>query len=381
MYRLLIVEDEKPLRNKMVNNVKWQEEGYIIEQAANGKEALSILKEKNIDILITDIQMPEMGGLELMAEARKISDTIKIIIISGYAEFEYAQQAIRLGVDNYLLKPFRSERLLEAVKEVSKKIMHENIKRREIEHLRSEINDYFIGNDSKLSFTWLRDNQFFKEQSLIIDNQKLSQLLKTGTEKELVLEIEIILEKLAEFKNSKDRLYLLLNNVILTSFKIMKDLNYEFSDLMSIIGKENLEKINIKDSELIKQWLTGFLLGVNNLVRFNQDNRNKNLIDEMQDYIQVNYAEGITLNEIAQIFNVSSGYLSKLFFEQVGEKFTDYLNSIRLNKAKELLKTSDKKIYQIADEVGFNDSYYFSSWFKKLAGLSPSNYRENLDLL
>lgn len=70
-----------------------------------------------------------------------------------------------------------------------------------------------------------------------------------------------------------------------------------------------------------------------------------------------------------------------MFLDYVGENFTEYLNMIRVNKAKELLKTTDKKIYQIADQVGFNDSYYFSSWFKKIVGVTPTTYRENLDLL
>jgi two-component system response regulator YesN len=84
---------------------------------------------------------------------------------------------------------------------------------------------------------------------------------------------------------------------------------------------------------------------------------------------------------MAKSFNISTGHLSNLFHEKTGESFSDYLNMIRLNKAKELLKTTDYKIYRIADELGFNDAYYFSSWFKKLVGASPTTYRDNINLL
>ncbi len=122
-------------------------------------------------------------------------------------------------------------------------------------------------------------------------------------------------------------------------------------------------------------------MSINQLISFRQDNRNEELVREMTRYIKKNYSRGITLNELSEHCNISPGYLSKLFQEYVGENFTDYLNMIRVNKAKELLKTTDKKVYQIAGDGGFNDAYNFSSWFKKIVGVTPTTYRENLDLL
>lgn len=79
-------------------------------------------------------------------------------------------------------------------------------------------------------------------------------------------------------------------------------------------------------------------------------------------------------------FNLSTGHLSNLFQEETGESFSNYLNMLRLAKAKELLKTTDDLVYQVADQLGFNDAYYFSSWFKKMVGTSPTTYRENINL-
>lgn len=381
MYKLLIVEDEKPLREKMTNNVDWEAHGYSVYQASNGQEALSILGREDINILVTDIQMPKISGMELVKRVRELSDNIKVIIISGHAEFEYAQQSIRLGVHDYLLKPFRSKRLLEVVNKTRDKLLQENESIKQLEELRKEISDYIEENQLNATYNWLTDDDFFEQLSLIMDNNRLYQVLKTGSEQDLIAEIEIILQELDNFSTDRQQLFIFLNNVILFTFRTMKELGYDFEDLMSIIDKDYLQQISREDINKVKDWLKHFFLDVNHLVSFNQDNRNEELIRKMKQYINQHYSEGITLSELARQFNVSNGYLSKLFLEQVGENFTDYLNMIRVNKAKELLKTTDKKIYQVADEVGFNDSYYFSSWFKKIVGVTPTTYRENLDLL
>ncbi len=381
VYRVLLVEDEKPLRNKMVGNIDWEAAGYFICQASNGKEAFSILEKENIDILVTDIQMPVMDGMELAQKAKELNSNIKVIIISGHAEFEYAQQSIRLGVYDYLLKPFRSQRLLEVVNKTREKILSENEDKKEMEKLKREISEYIKINQLNKTFNWLTDDNFFEKQSLIIDNNKLYQVLKTGCEEELMVEVDIIFEELESFKFDNQRLFILLNNIILFTFKTMKELGYNFADLMEVIDTQYFEKIDIDNQEELKEWLKRLFTNINQMISYKQDNRNEELIREVKTYINKHYIQGITLSELASQFNVSTGYLSKLFLDHVGENFTEYLNMIRVNKAKELLKTTDKKIYQIADQVGFNDSYYFSSWFKKVVGVTPTTFRENLDLL
>ncbi|MDI9459129.1 MAG: response regulator, partial [Bacillota bacterium] len=110
MCNLLIAEDEKYLREKVTKNVDWESYGYKVFAAADGEEALEIIKNEDIHILVTDIRMPGMDGLELTERAKALNEQIKAIIISGHAEFELAQSSIRLGVEDYLLKPFRTQR-------------------------------------------------------------------------------------------------------------------------------------------------------------------------------------------------------------------------------------------------------------------------------
>src|SRR5690554_3946302 len=99
-------------------NIDWKSQGYRIYEAGDGEEALGILKQQEIDILVTDIQMPKMNGIELVRRAKTIYPDLWVIIISGYGDWEYTQVLNMLGVDEYLLKPFRSQRLLDIVNNI-----------------------------------------------------------------------------------------------------------------------------------------------------------------------------------------------------------------------------------------------------------------------
>lgn len=108
----MLLDDERPQREGIARHVHWQEYGFeppIL--CANGWEALARLEEQHVDVLFTDIRMPGMDGLELMSKASKISKSLFVVIISGYAEFEYAQQAIHNGARQYLLKPVKPEEI------------------------------------------------------------------------------------------------------------------------------------------------------------------------------------------------------------------------------------------------------------------------------
>ena len=381
VYNLLLVDDEKPIREKLINNTDWKGNNYQVFAAADGAEALEIIKNRGIDILVTDIQMPKLSGMNLIEKARKNSSHLKVIVISGFAEFEYAQKSIRYGVNEYLLKPFRSEKLLEVVNKARDELIKEKNNEQRLALLRAEMSSYINENKLNSSYNWLIDDQFFQHQSLIMDRIDLNAVLKRGSRDDILKTVNKIIDELESVDLNREKLYVVLNNLILESFKIIKDLDYRVEDLLEIINKEKIEKINSENLKEIEIILKEFLLRLHDLISFNPDDKNQQIINEMKEYIAANYQDGITLSEMARKFNLSSGHLSNLFHEETGESFSDYLNMIRLNKAKELLKTTDDKIYQIADQLGFNDAYYFSSWFKKLVGASPTTYRDNINLL
>lgn len=120
MIKVFLVEDEVVIRNGIKKGINWEQEGFIFTgEASDGEVAYPLIKKARPDILITDIKMPFMNGLELSRMLKKEFPDMKILILSGYNEFDYAKQAITIGVTDYLLKPISAEQLLEAIKKVA----------------------------------------------------------------------------------------------------------------------------------------------------------------------------------------------------------------------------------------------------------------------
>lgn len=117
MYNVLLVDDEKLILEGLKNIIDWEELNLkISDTAENGEEALSKFKQNPADIVITDIMMPKMNGLNLIKEIKAIDNNIKFIILSGYDDFCYTKQAIKLNIENYILKPINEDELLETLK-------------------------------------------------------------------------------------------------------------------------------------------------------------------------------------------------------------------------------------------------------------------------
>ena len=145
MLKVFLVEDEVVMRNGIKNNIPWEQEGFeFAGEASDGELAYPLIKKEKPDILITDIRMPFMDGLELSRLVKKELPQIKIIILSGYNEFDYAKTAINIGVTDYLLKPISSAKLLEAVKKVADMIEKEQDNARLIKRYEKEMEENIL---------------------------------------------------------------------------------------------------------------------------------------------------------------------------------------------------------------------------------------------
>ena len=151
MLKVFLVEDEVVMRNGIKNNIPWEQEGFeFVGEASDGELAYPLIKKEKPDILITDIRMPFMDGLELSRLVKKELPQIKIIILSGYNEFDYAKTAINIGVTDYLLKPISSAKLLEAVKKVADMIEKEQDNARLIKRYEKEMEENILQEKHKL---------------------------------------------------------------------------------------------------------------------------------------------------------------------------------------------------------------------------------------
>ena len=142
LYRVLIVDDEEEIRAGMVRKMDWTALGFeIVGEAENGADALEVAESTQPDVIMTDIRMPFMDGLEFLEKVTQFLPTVKVIVFSGFEDFEYAQRAIRLGVEEYILKPVSASQLEESLHKLREKMDGELEKRRDVATLRRAYQD------------------------------------------------------------------------------------------------------------------------------------------------------------------------------------------------------------------------------------------------
>lgn len=144
MIKVLIVDDEKIERNGIKYLLRSRKEEWEIFEASNGRDAYETLRKEQMDILFTDIKMPFMTGMELVEHARSIQPDIEMVIFSGYGEFEYAKQALRFRVENYVLKPVDPEEFQSTVDKLLAKIQSEQEQRLASQYDQNDLESYFL---------------------------------------------------------------------------------------------------------------------------------------------------------------------------------------------------------------------------------------------
>lgn len=538
MIKVFLVEDEIVIREAIHKMIPWAEYGFeLIGEAKDGEMALPLIKKSRPDVLITDIKMPFMDGLTLSRLVKKDLPNTKIIIISGYDDFDYARQAISLGIEQYLLKPISKAEFLEVLEGIRSKYEKENEQKLYYQKFENEIKAYeknaqrdffelLVSEDvdlqkiyeqadklqidimaqcynlvlfdvgTKTDYQNLEDmysndaadvqnkidtffvnhrgnyqifrNQQFNYAVLIKgDESEVDQLTtdcidslkeifeengelewfvcagkkverlslmsecykeamksfayrylgyryvfsyenveKTGAEEDMNLQNidmnavkqEIIYNFLCNaleeevdsfvknylqmiggeaLRSKMFQQYILLNlHFCLKSFA--EKLGYEKSeidDYLKLICDER-----IKSTENLEKIIGSILRKGIKLREESSKGRNQSVIRTALQYMEENFADdSLTLNRVAGVANVSANHFSALFSQEMEQTFIEYLTQLRMNKAKELLRCTNKRSGEIALEVGYKDPHYFSFLFKKTQGCTPSEYRNQKD--
>ena len=245
MLKVLVVEDEELIRKGIALAVDWAAlDCVVVGEAANGREALEAVKRYHPSLIITDLKMPEMDGLEMLAALREQGNPVYVIILTAYDSFAYAQQALRLGAVDFLLKPFHDGELEQAVLNLQKRM----------EQTQQPEEPFLPG-------------------------------LKKGDKSKYVL--------------------------------------------------------------------------------------------QTTDYISRHYGDqSISVSSIARELGLSESHLSHLFRKETDYTILNYLTRYRIHRAMKLLRDCRMKVYEVAEQVGYRDITCFSATFKKVAGVSPSEYQD-----
>ena len=402
MFKLLIVDDEPMIREGLGYCVRkrWEEEALQAYAAKDGEEAWEIVEREQPDVLITDIRMPRMDGIELLRKIRGSKINVKAIALSGYGDFEYVRDMALLGIENYLLKPVNEEELISTINSTLEKITRE----KELK-LRDELDANLIREN--IINRWMYGS--IGEKELI----ERSEFLGLDLEGEGYLPCAIRLLQTREERDAEvlQRMYELCRDILKECQECYFSRNHNgdviavFCELdgeqmaaeflnacMESIYKETGQKAYaLLGSRVENYWdvAESFRYAIANGVHIShvevkgeeeakEDEATSPFSLLLAQYIMEHYQEELSLKSLALHFKGNAAYIGQVFKRDMHKSFSDYLKDVRIEKAKELLLKSELSTKDIARRVGFANTTYFCTVFKNETGLSPDRYRKEV---
>ncbi|HQM39836.1 MAG TPA: response regulator [Clostridia bacterium] len=539
MIDIIIVDDEKSIREGIATSIPWHQHDINICGVASGvSEALDLIETYMPNIVISDISMPEMSGLDLLEIINRTYPNIKVILISGYRDFEYAQRAVTNNAFCYLTKPLVAETLIQKVLDAKQEIdarlkevkLNDNIRRKLRENImvlkdnffrllmegrirqKSDIIERAATTEIDINFTnfivcvaefelaasqkklnmydfsfykaaimstieenladiykcytfnldsrigilicsnqliqrsilanklnnvksWVNKNMGFSLSAGIgntcgsIEKVTLSyisavdamlyrvilgknivvdaeQKINTSKEKMVVDDFDNILKNseediifalrnmnqtevksiidqimqaskqiVANDVNQKERIAFLLSVFIIRVMYSLEISNHRFYNKENDLYNSINELISIDD---MKSFILGIIKEITQAIEESDSKQNNFLVNKGLRYIKEGVYEDVSLVTIAERLQIHPNYLSKIFKQVTDESFTEHVIRFKMNEAKKLLKTTNAKVYEISDKLGYKDVAHFTKLFKKHFGISPTEYRQLL---
>lgn len=518
MYRYIIIDDESLIRKGTIKKLEaLQDQAACCGEAANGRAGIELIEEKAPDFVILDMNMPIMGGEELLPYLAERYPDMPMIVISGYQDFDYMKQAITSKAIDYILKPFGAEEIRKTVLTTIEILKNKEQLETQISCVREDrekacydldikflqnqllgyesgsmdlcsqqlkfINDthrfvlftlYLAVQSAKLGLEeWLEENGYsefmvylrhpsmmqFRFIVLFFPGGGCSQkenmeefvnlLLLWGTQQgcsfqmgvseshdsvsklhDAFLEATVALDGQAvdgsggachyyrepgepspvawpeeeEFlfriesgeqervQDMVDQLFDFYRRVPGYTLRDVKHgcerISAQCRGILNyyLYQQENGEKPSHNMQAIVntlysindvQTYYKQFFVNMAGMLHSKNVYANRDVVDQVKIYISHNYRKNLTRDFVASLFYVNSSYLSQIFKKRTGMKFIDYLNDVRIERARELLADTDRKMYQIAKAVGYENTKYFFRIFKKKTGMTPEQYRES----
>ena len=330
MYKIVIVDDDAFIRNQLYEIFDWRGMGYMVSGCfGSADEAIDFMAKNPVDVLFSDIRLGGETGLDLARRAHEICPEIEVVLISAYSEFEYAHDAIKLSVFDYLQKPVTYNNVTECFAKLRQKL---NMVSKRTDNLINHIN-LCIGNMDY-------ENAYMLAKLYLRD---------AGGD---IGDIRPLLYKLAGALCSEDE--------------------EKHSEVWENIHKKIEATNNAAEMEALAVEIVGLAISCQDVeYEYYQ-------IELVKQYIAGHYNDNIKLEDVAYHVNMNPAYLSRYFKKHTGEKFIDYLSQVRIDNAKMLLIDPCNKIYDICEMVGYRSKHHFYNVFKQQTGMTPSEYRNRI---
>ncbi len=404
MIKLLIVDDEKTIRETIAKLIDWEKLGItLIGSAENGLEALNIILDESPEIVMTDIRMPGLSGLDLIRQIYDLNQDTQFIILSGYDEFEYAKEAMKYGIRHYLLKPCNEEQIIDAILSVKSDIRQKFSA--DIDSTTAySLNEGILFNIISKAFTGNSDDlqKIYADYDGFIDLKNIPYTLhyvyylEHGVFHETIHKIDTELNRAYPGLHC---FYIYVENTLLLFYPSISDTN---GDIYSILKNTVLPSSGVTpvfDTEnypslaslldkiiprIIRYRIIYFKVVQSIVSLSNSDSLIKrqsplsDIVSKVIDYVTENLADPyLSLKKISeQMLFMNPDYVSKRFIKETGEKFSQFLTRTRMEYAKKLLAGQHElNVQKAAQETGYgNNPLYFSQLFKKYTSMTPSRY-------
>lgn len=365
MLNLIIVDDDEALLEGLSTAVDWESLGYCVRGTArNGKEALCVLEACPCDVLLTDIRMGQMDGLRLAEEVSKRFADVHVVIMSAYDDFSYAQQAIRLGVDDYLLKPIDITQLHAVMNKLSEMILTQRRRaeryhalNRQVEELSGRAAEEYLRSSGSLNVGLIE----YLVKAVVLGNVE-------SVQKNMLR----LREHVHDVGDGSILFMVSTINLLLVRLESAGELTQEQTQQLQRDGRDALlrgspdEAMNCI-SETLERIAAEKAAEASDI---------PGIILRARAYVDAHFGEStLRIREVASHVGLSASYFSTMFARHVGQSFSDYLMEVRMREAQLLLSNTSLRTYEIAARVGYENPAYFSTLFKKYTGMTISQYR------
>ena len=416
MYKVVIVDDEALSRIGLRSMLDWEKEGFeIIGEAASGKEGLKLVLESDPDMVISDIVMPGMDGLEMYEEIRKAGLDPVFVVLSSYDQFDLVKKAMKMGAADYLLKLSVSPETLKELFTMSKERLADRKRKGsgdsertmwETEELRKAyFSNLLIGCSPETDIEKLGidfDSSCMRILYVSIDNAARPEQKKESDPRILIETLRVLIEEICEefgksycipwyndfviLISDSENLRMNKDNIRSLAEAVVLSLR-EYGNLRSSVGVSRiLDDLCLipEEFETTKRICRELPDGMHGEVLFceeqsaeQQDGAGENyIVREAKKYIKEHLYENIGLKEISGALYLNPSYLSSVFSKQESCGLINYINKIKIREACRLLTTGSMKIYEISFKLGYENASYFAKVFRKHTGQSPKKYLE-----
>lgn len=362
MLKIMIVDDMDIIRREIKRFKLWGEEtGFIISaEANNGCEAIEKLVENPVDLVITDIRMPKLDGIELLKRITTEKLCTCVVLMSDHSEFNYARQGLVLGAFDYMVKPVEEEELRKLLQRVRDYIVERTMEKQRLQQLEQ-------GLVEKIEIYFPRP-----------EINQLVELMKAGDERTKEYAKHIVDIVYSNLNSDLIKSESVLNSIV---YEIVNELQGDYGWLDKFIINTELDGVGFSDFIDIAFAKAAFVSKVNNisllLNKLNYGTETNGMMHQVCNCVLENIDSGISLSSVCNMIFMNKNHVSETFKQKVGVTFTEYLTVVKMERAKKLIVDGRLKNYEMAEMLGFKDIEYFSKLFKKYIGCSPTEFKNN----